>query len=39
MPLSKTGIEYLTRVWNPVVGCNRDCEGCWLPADLKLPGE
>lgn len=38
MGLSKSGIDYLTHVWNPVVGCNRECVGCWLPGLLKRIG-
>lgn len=29
MALSTSGIDYLTHVWNPVVGCNRGCDYCW----------
>lgn len=29
MSVNRTGIPYLTHVWNPVVGCNRGCPHCW----------
>lgn len=38
MSLSMSGIDCLTHVWNPVVGCNRKCRGCWLPGLLKRIG-
>ena len=29
MSLSKSGIPYLTHVWNVAVGCEHNCPGCW----------
>jgi len=29
MSLSKSGIPYLTHVWQIAVGCNHGCPGCW----------
>lgn len=29
MTLSKSGIEYLTHSWSPVVGCRVGCSYCW----------
>ena len=29
MSLSRSGIDYLTHVWNPVAGCNNNCSWCY----------
>jgi len=38
MTLSKSGIPYLTHVWNPVVGCTRGCPWCWARKVAKRIG-
>ena len=39
MAIGRSGVSYLSHTWNPVVGCTRGCEGCWLPAILRRIGK
>ena len=39
MTICKSGIPYLTHVWNPVVGCNRGCSYCWAERFYATRGQ